>query len=75
MKAFTDRVNFLARKLRAAGKTVKDDEIKGVLILGVDQDLNAIQIDRWTTNEDDFSAQKITYTDFPLEGEIGISSK
>ena len=38
MKAFADRVNFLVRKLRAAGKTVPDDEVKGVLILGVDQD-------------------------------------
>ena len=59
MKAFCDRVNFIVRKIRAAGKTITDDEVKGVLILGVDQDQYAIQIDRWTTNEDDFSVAKI----------------
>ena len=43
MKAFTDKVNLLVHKLRAAGKEViTDDEVKGVLILGVDQDLYAI---------------------------------
>ena len=51
--------NFIVRKIRAAGKTITDDEVKGVLILGVDQDQYAIQIDRWTTNEDNFFVGKI----------------
>ena len=69
MKAFCDRVNQIVRKLRAAGKTVTDDEVKGVLILGVDQDLYAIQIDRWTTNEDDFSVSTIADELIVLERE------
>ena len=69
MKAFCDRVNQIVRKIRATGKTITDDEVKGVLILGVDQDLYAIQIDRWTTNEDDFSVSTIADELIVLERE------
>ena len=68
-KAFTDRVLQIVRKLRAANKVVPEDEVKGVLILGVDQDLYAIQIDRWTTHEDDFTVATIADELIVLERE------
>ena len=44
MKKFTDKVFLIVRQLRASGKVISDDEINGVLELGVDRDLYAIQI-------------------------------
>ena len=35
MKKFTDRVFSVLRQLRSAGKHISDDEVKGVLGLGV----------------------------------------
>ena len=62
MKKFTDKVFSIVRQLRAAGKIICDDEVKGVLQLGVGRDLYAIQIDnKWTTDDEDYSSIQIAH--------------
>ena len=69
MKKFIHKVFLIVRQLRAAGKVISGDEIKGVLELGVDRNLYAIQIDKWTTDEDDVTSVQITHELIILERE------
>ena len=51
MKKFTEKVFAYVKKHRAAGMEISDAKVNGVLFRGNDQELYAIQLDKWTSDE------------------------
>ena len=50
MKRFTEKIFALVKRIKAAGMDLQDGEIAGVFFCGIDQDLYAIQLDKWTSD-------------------------
>lgn len=75
MRQFTEKVFSISKQLRSVGKVIDDDELKGVLYCGIDPDLFAIQIDKWTSaDEDKYTSAQIANELIILEKEYGERS-
>ena len=64
MKRFTEKIFALVKRIKAAGMELNDGEVAGVLFCGVDQDLYAIQLDKWTS---DVTGTKYSPSDIATE--------
>ena len=69
MRQFTEKVFSISKQLRSVGKVIDDDELKGILYCGNDADLYAIQIDKWTSADED------KYTSTHIANELIILEK
>ena len=69
MRQFTEKVFSISKQLRSVGKIIDDDELKGVLYCGIDPDQYAIQIDKWTSADED------KYTSTQIANELIILEK
>ena len=75
MRQFTEKVFSISKQLRSVGKVIDDDELKGVLYCGIDPDLFAIRIDKWTSaDEDKYTSAQIANELIILEKEYGERS-
>ena len=63
IKKFTERVFSVVKKLCEPGQDISDAEVNGVLYCGIDQEVFAIQLDKWTG---DYTGKKYTPADIAI---------